>query len=196
MSEESAKRFYLIRGGRSQWALEGRLEGNLGPPLCLEGIQDAQRLAQHLKHLPMEKIYCGPGEAEQETARLIARHFPSVKVKVIPELEEVNLGLWQGLLQQEVEVKHRKAYRRWKEDPTSIQPPRGEAVEEALQRALRAIRSTLRRVEGNVAFVLPPMLHALLQCELRGEPLSRMWQVLDRDRWIVEVHPQAVLSKP
>ncbi len=49
-----------------------------------------------------------------------------LKLKKLDHMENLNQGLWQGVLIDDVRVKQPKVYRQWQEHPETVCPPEGE----------------------------------------------------------------------
>ena len=54
-------------------------------------------------------------------------------------MQNLNLGLWQGMQVSEVRYKQPKVYRQWQEQPENVCPPEGEMIEQAEQRIRTAM---------------------------------------------------------
>src|SRR5262249_47977314 len=111
-----------------------------------------------------------------ETAEIIAGRL-ELKHKTIDRLQNVNLGLWQGLLVEEVRVKQPKVYKQWQEHPETIQPPDGEMLAAATERAMEAIEKLARKHRsGSIALVISEPLASLVQHRIQGTAWSDLWQ--------------------
>ena len=65
-----------------------------------------------------------------QTAEIIAKAL-EIKLKKIERLQNLNQGLWQGMLVEDVRHKQPKVYRQWQEQPENVCPPEGEMLSEA-----------------------------------------------------------------
>lgn len=186
----------LIRPGCTDYDLQKRIQGNLSIPLNEEGRAYARQLADQLRGIPLEVIYCPQGEPAEETARLISEKL-DVKLRVLDNLENINLGLWQGMLIKDVRHKQPKVYRQWQEQPESVCPPQGEMLSEADDRLRCALTKILKRHrEGAIAIVLPEPLLTLLRRFLTHEELGDLWQPSQgKPCWeVVAVDPETLLA--
>ena len=92
-------------------------------------------------------------------------------------LRNLDLGLWQGKLIDEVKQKQPKIYRRWQEHPETVCPPEGEMIADAMQRVRGAIDKLLRKLRsGTVVLVVSEPLARLVRCHITGEQLGDLWQ--------------------
>ncbi len=166
----------LIRTGRTDFDTQSRVQGMLDLPLCEEGWQQVAALAESLPIDEVEALYAGPDRATQQTAELVSISLHQ-KVKVNKNLHNLNLGLWQGMLIEEVKSKQPRIYKQWLEHPETVCPPEGESLQAAQDR-LQAVLDKLEKKHktGTVALVLPEPLASLLCRLLRADGLGNLWQ--------------------
>jgi probable phosphoglycerate mutase len=93
-----------------------------------------------------------------------------IRPKDKPELDEVRLGLWEGLTRDELEHRFETVFPLWLEQPLAVTPPDGESLPEAIQRIDPVVRKLLRRRRGAVmALVLRPLTLQIVAGLLRAE---------------------------
>jgi len=173
-------RFVLIRCGGTDWEEQGRIRGCLDVPLGARGIEEARRGAEELREIDFSVIYSSRDAGSQQTAAIIGEAL-SKPVRVMRELGEVNLGLWQGMLTRHLKRRHPRAYNQWVHSPVSICPPDGESILQASERLERALNMILKRHKnGAFAMVCPPIASALVRCSVKQLELNRLWEVLSR----------------
>ena len=86
----------LIRHGENDYVRTGKMAGRLpGVHLNERGREQADQIAQSLKHVPLNAIYSSPLERAVETAEPIAAGR-KIKIKLRPELMDNDIGKWQG----------------------------------------------------------------------------------------------------
>jgi len=159
----------LIRSGETEWDAAGRLQGEADLPLTESGRVALLGLANDLKDEPLGVILCGPDEASEETARVLGQRTDA-RVRKIKALGEVNMGLWGGLRDADLNERFCKAWRQWKGDPAAVTPPGGEPAREAEVRLFTALAKAFERNAGKtIGVVLRPIAHALAACWLRGD---------------------------
>lgn len=172
----------LIRAGKTEYDCQNRLQGTLDLPLSEEGWQQVASLAEQLHEHSVEAIYSGPDQASQQTAELVAVGLQQ-KVKIKKNLHNMDLGLWQGMLVDDVKTKQPRVYKQWIEHPETVCPPDGEslpAAEERLQAALDKIEK--KHKDGSVALVLAEPLASLLCHLVRNDDLGNLWQTCCKNR--------------
>jgi broad specificity phosphatase PhoE len=82
----------LIRHGRSADVIPGTPE-SADPPLHVIGVEQAQRLAQRLRHKNIEAVYSSHLARAVQTATPLADHR-GITIGIHSDLEEVRLGDW------------------------------------------------------------------------------------------------------
>ena len=178
MAKSTDIRLLLVRTGATEWEAAGRLCGACDLPLSAEGRRSLKDSVGAIDAEPVSLLLCGPDEASVETANALAEQT-GAKVRKLDDLEEVGLGLWEGMLASEVEEKYPTAYRQWKDDPASVTPPEGESLTEAEERIIGALSRGLSKAKGAAGVVLRPMAHALVRGTLLKVPASRLWAMMD-----------------
>jgi probable phosphoglycerate mutase len=172
----------LIRAGKTDYDCQHRIQGTLDLPLSEEGWQQVAALAETLHASEVEAIYAGPDQASQQTAELVAVALQQ-KVKTNKTLHNLDLGLWQGMLIDDVKSKQPRVYKQWIEHPETVCPPEGETVsaaEERLQDALTKIEK--KHKSGTIALVLAEPLASLLCHVVRHDDLGNLWTTCCKSR--------------
>jgi broad specificity phosphatase PhoE len=163
----------LIRSGRTEYDCQRRIQGMLDVPLSDDGRAEVLAAAADLvaRQASIKALYAGPCRSAQETAELLAEQL-KLKVKTLEGLHNLNQGLWQGMLFDEVKAKQPKVYRQWHEKPDSVRPPEGETLGEARERLKIALAKLAKKHKtGAVALVLGQPLANVLRCMLHdGQP--------------------------
>jgi phosphoserine phosphatase len=168
---------YLIRSGQTEFDRQGRVQGTLDIPLCEDGRREVAALVDELSTKSIEAVYTGPNQAAQQTADALAAAL-GAKAKTIAHLQNLDFGLWQGMLVSEVKTKQPKVYRQLQEQPETVCPPQGETVPAARQRVQAALSKIIKKhkPEGAVAVVVPDPIVRIVRQILRSDELGDFWQ--------------------
>ncbi len=177
-------RVILLRPGATEFDEQRRIKGTLDIPLNAAGRAQIQRIAQQLAEQgvgdQIDAVYVAPGQAAEETAAVLIGSLEPrtrVKSKTVRKLRNLDQGLWQGKLIEEVKTTQRKVYRRWQEEPESVCPPEGETVESARQRVSGALEKIVKRHKtGVVVLVAPEPIASIVGAELSGGELGDLWR--------------------
>jgi broad specificity phosphatase PhoE len=167
-------RVLLVEASPTPWDLEDRLVGNSSLPLTAEGI-DALRHRLDAVQGKIEAIYRPAGnEACSQAGQILAKKY-GVRARDNPDLNEMGLGLWQGLLPDEIRRRFPSVYSRWLQDPLGVKPPDGEPLQGAIHRIGSALSKILRRNRNfAVALALRPIAMQIARGTLRQESAAQI----------------------
>lgn len=189
-------RIVLIRPGATDYDEQGRILGTLDMPLTEQGNRDVERLVGEVRELKIAAIYCGPCQAAAQTGQAIADAL-DVKLKRIDNLRNIDHGLWQGMLIEDVKRKQPKVYRQWQEQPGIICPPEGEMLRDAQERVQTVLSKILKKhKEGTIAIVIPDPLAGVVQGEISHREIGDFWKTKsDCGKWeIIAGEPQSFIQ--
>jgi broad specificity phosphatase PhoE len=164
----------LVRSGMTEYDCQGRIQGTLDVPLSDEGRTQVDAAARDLegRASSISALYAGPDLSSQQTAEILAGRL-KLKSKTLKNLHNLDQGLWQGMLFDDVKSKQPKVFRQWQERPDTVCPPQGETLREATERLKEALaKLTKKHKSGTIALVLPQPLASVLHCMLEagGKP--------------------------
>jgi len=186
----------LIRTGSTEYECQGRIQGTLDVPLSEDGRQEAEQLVESLRDQSIDLLCHAPCRATQQTAELLVEQL-GLKAKKIDNLHNLDHGLWQGMLIDDVKVKQPKVYRQWQEQPETVCPPDGETLQQARERLQQTLAKLVKKhKEGTVAILVPEPLTSLLRCMLTHETIGGLWRAesLNGSPWeLIEVPPEVAL---
>jgi phosphoserine phosphatase len=165
-------RVLLIEAGPTPWDDDGRVVGARPLPLTAEAIGAISRLIQNLD-FRIEAIYRPPAnEACDQVAKMFAQKF-SLRPRANADLETPRLGLWEGLMPEELRTRFPTVFPQWMENPLMVTPPDGEPLQQAIDRIHAALRKILRANRGRtVALPLRPMALQIAYGLLQGQNAS------------------------
>jgi phosphoserine phosphatase len=184
----------LIRPGATDYDQQGRIQGNLEVPLSADGASEVARMVEELRGQKIEILYTAHGQPAEETAETIAEAL-QIKLKKVDRLENLDFGLWQGLIIDDVRVKQPKIYRQWQEMPYNVCPPEGEMLADAEERVRAVLTKLLKRHrEGVIGLVIAEPLASVARHSLTQTELGDLWKaVLEHGTWeALEVTPETV----
>jgi probable phosphoglycerate mutase len=165
----------LVRPGSTDYDEQGRIAGNLDIPLCHSGAGQVARIVDELKAQALAVVFAAPDQASQQTAAAIAAAH-ELKVKTLDALNNLDMGLWQGKLIDDVRTKQKKVYKQWQENPESVCPPQGETLADAIRRITPAVDKVVRKAKSSlVALVVPEPLCSVVRRQLTHESIGDLW---------------------
>ena len=187
----------LIRPGATEYDQQGRVQGTLDIPLCEDGRQEVDAMVTQLREQPITAVYSSPSQSAQQTAEVLAV-TRDLKVKTVDKLENVDHGLWQGMLVSDVKAKQPKVYRQWQELPETVCPPQGETLSNAKERVQCVLAKLTKKhkSEGLLALVVPEPLASVVRKVLRQDDWGDLWHCSEAAaKWELIDVPQAVGAK-
>jgi broad specificity phosphatase PhoE len=166
----------IIRPGATDYDLQERIQGTLDIPLNEQGLAEAAQAAELLRDKGLEVIYAPPSEPAYRTAQIISQNL-DIKLRKLDHMENLNHGLWQGMLIKDVRRKQPKVYRQWQEQPEHVCPPEGEMLSAAEQRVRHAMLKLLKKhKEGMIGICVPEPLLSLVRCFVAHCELGDLWK--------------------
>jgi probable phosphoglycerate mutase len=190
-------RVLLIRSGATEYDQQGRVQGTLDVPLCEDGRQEVEKMVEELRGQPVSAIYSSPCQSAEQTAEALGTAL-NLKSKTIDKLQNLNQGLWQGMLVDEVKTKQPRVYRQWQDQPETVCPPQGETLGVARQRVQAALVKVLKKykADGLVAIVSPEPLASVIRNVLGGGEWGDLWHCANsKTHWQLIDVPEAVDAK-
>lgn len=182
MAKRSETELLLVRSGRTDWEDQGRLQGHADLPLAESG---RAALVASLTHLlgngdgvELASVQTAPDEASRETAQMLGERTGS-KIRVNENLRALNLGLWEGLPDEQLTERYARSYKAWREDPASANPPEGEPFVAGQVRVLTALVRVLDKASGPTGVVLRPLEYGLVRAAIAGQSTSKIWGLVE-----------------
>lgn len=182
----------LIRPGATDYDHAHRIQGTLNIPLSNQGAQEVARQIEQLRDRGIETIYTSDSDPARQTAEIIANAL-GARLKKLDGMHNLDHGLWQGMLVDEIKHKHPRVYRQWQDEPECVCPPQGETLEHALDRVTDCMkRLTKKHRSGVIGLVLPEPLATLASSLIDQRELGDLWRSMDdHGSWetlVVEPH--------
>jgi broad specificity phosphatase PhoE len=167
----------VIRAGPTEYDLAGRIRGTLAVPLAAAGVAAAERVAAELAASPPDALFGSDDAAAAETGRIVADGC-GLRLRRVAGLANLDQGLWQGMLVDDIRRKQPRLYRQWQDNPWAVAPPEGELLEDACQRVEAALEPIARRWSGRVAIVVPAPLDRIVRWIVAGRSMGDLWDGL------------------
>jgi probable phosphoglycerate mutase len=189
-------RVLLIRPGATEYDQQGRVQGTLDVPLCEDGRQEVEKMVDEVREQPVSAIYASPGQSAAQTAEALAAAF-KLKTKTVDKLQNLDHGLWQGMLVEEVKTKQPRVYRQWQEQPETVCPPQGETLGAARQRVQAALAKLFKKHKSDVlvAIVSPEPLASVIRHVLGDGEWGDLWHCGNSARWQMIEAPEPAEAK-
>ncbi|MBI3467796.1 MAG: histidine phosphatase family protein [Planctomycetes bacterium] len=186
----------LARPGSTDFDQQGRIQGTLDIPLNEQGSHEVANLIRDFQNLGIETVYCSDAEPAVQTATAVATAL-DVKLKRLENMQNLDQGLWQGMLVDEVRRRQPRVFRQWQEQPECVCPPQGEMLGDARERIQQTLKKLLRKhKEGIIALVVPEPLTSLVKAWLLQCQVGELWKPRDSaPQWeLISIEPRVLAS--
>lgn len=143
-----ACRIHLVRHGQTIMNAQVRFRGRLNIPLNEVGRAEAQAAARALVGSGLVAVYTSPLGRAREVAEAIAVKNGIGGVREQPDLINLDYGAWEGLTKEESAAVDPVAWAAYTRDPEAAVCPEGEAVCDAADRVIAALRAIAAKHPG------------------------------------------------
>jgi len=144
-------------------------------PLNDIGKKEAFNVAEQLKNKDISCVYSSCLSRAVETAGTIGNAL-NLKPVAMKELNEMNQGVWQGLLLKGIKKRFTKKYKAWKQSPLSTNPPEGETLKDVLARSIFAINKIAEKQSGDICIVSHEIMLGCIKCYFMNLDLNTIWK--------------------
>jgi broad specificity phosphatase PhoE len=167
-------RIHLVRHGRTVLNVQVRFRGRLEIPLDEQGKREAWLAARNLANASIAAAYTSPLGRAREVAQAIST-VTSSDVIEHPGLLNLDYGQWEGLTKQECARRDPEMWDLYRTAPEQAMCPGGEALADAADRVMDALRFMGRQHAGQA---LAAVTHGVMVrlAILRVEPQPE-WEV-------------------
>jgi broad specificity phosphatase PhoE len=167
---------YLVRHGATA--------NNLADPPLLQGrgadfdlsetgLWQAERTAELLSNPELPAVFSSPLLRARRTAETIAKPH-DLNVQTVADLQEVDVGEWEGRSWQEISVSDPERYQRFMEDSANHGYLNGENMTQVLDRVRPAIENVMReRIGEHIVVVAHNVVNRVYLASLLNIPVSR-----------------------
>lgn len=136
---------YCVRHGESVFNAEGRIQGQLDPPLSDLGHAQSRAVAGVFAQEQIDAVYSSPLRRALDTAHHIADAL-DMQVHTDERLKEIHAGIFQGRRWDEITVEFPAEAKQWKAHDPDFVIPGGESRRQLMLRGAEALRDIR---EGN-----------------------------------------------
>ncbi len=145
--------FLIARHGYSEGNKEKRFSGQMDVPLDAVGHAQAESIKDYvLGHYKVDAIYASDLIRAFDTAKPLADAL-GLSVVTEPLLREVDVGLWQGRLIEDVKRDDPFLFEAYKTSPGIFRFPHGEGYIDVMRRASGALSRLAKENDGKTVFI-------------------------------------------
>lgn len=170
-------RLLLTRHGHVDGIKPKRFRGREDLALTSLGLRQAEALAARIaREAKPIAIYTSGLQRCVVTGAAIAKAC-GASSSVLEGLMDLDYGLWQMRVQDEIKVEQPELFRLWHEAPQFVRFPGGESLQDLVSRSSEALRTVLARHPGQtVVMVGHDSVNRALLLQLVDQPLSAYWK--------------------
>ncbi len=175
----SKKRIILVRHGETDWNKQGRFQGQIDIPLNQNGKDQAQAASEFLKNVSIQKAFSSSLSRPIETAQIILKEHPEIKISLKDKLKEIGHGKWEGKLESEIESDWPDLLQEWKSFPEKVQMPEGENIKQVSIRSITGWKEICNDLENDetALVVAHDAVNKTILCHLLGLMPSNIWMI-------------------
>ncbi|MBN1837742.1 MAG: histidine phosphatase family protein [Spirochaetales bacterium] len=107
--------FYFLRHGESQGNSAGVIQGRHDYPLAPKGREQARMAARWFEERGIQALFSSPLKRAHETARIVADTLGLSEITVLPELNELDTGVFTDQTIRELNERHPEQWRSFQE---------------------------------------------------------------------------------
>ncbi len=148
-ARDTIVRFALVRHGLTQANVERRYISYTDNSILPQASEELRPLRRALAH-PAPLLYTSDMRRCRETIAYL-RPRDGGEASVDTRLREYDFGMWEGLTYND--LKEEPQYRKWLDDMSSVQPPRGEPWQSFCTRTAHVWWEILRNARAHVRSV-------------------------------------------
>ena len=145
--EEVVTSIILVRHGHTKPTEEGLLYTDPNAPLTAKGEKQAAKIATWMSKQNVDILLSSPSKRVLATAEIAGAKL-SMQPLIVDDLNEWNVGTWDGKSYWDIKKNEPAAYARWSHDPIHIAPPSGESIAGLCQRVKDQIREVIAAHQG------------------------------------------------
>ena len=198
----SGPRLLLVRHGETDWNKESRFQGIRDIPLNDNGRSQGQKARTFLQDIPIDFAVSSSMLRPKETAEIILEQHPGVELETIPELIEICHGLWEGMLESEIEAEYAELLQQWKDKPETVQMPEGENLQQVWDRGVAAWNKIAEKysntdIPQTGLVVAHDAINKVIICYLLGLKPDNFWNIKQGNCAVSVIdYPQGAAGKP
>ena len=167
---------YLFRHGEIESDGVRRFFGQTNVRLSKRGVEQAKKWQNAFTGTPFDAIYTSDLSRCAETARIISGG-DEAKVRLVPELREINLGKMEGFSMTDFRKQYHDVWKSRGKDIAGFIPEGGESFFSLQRRVMPVFEALSRRHDGNIVMVAHAGVNRVILCHILEMPLSNLFKI-------------------
>ncbi len=166
---------FLTRHGQTEWNILKKFQGHNDSALTELGINQAKWLGEALRDEKIDLIYSSSSLRTLRTAELLAEGR-DIPIEACDELMELNLGVWEGLNQEEAKNSDPLQFSNFWNDPNSFKVQHSETFQEVSKRAVNKLQQIITENSGkSILLVTHTVVVKLIMAYFEKRELKDLW---------------------
>jgi len=198
----SGPRLLLVRHGETNWNKESRFQGIRDIPLNDNGRSQGRKARTFLKDVAIDFAVSSSMMRPKETAEIILEQHQGVELSTTPELIEICHGLWEGMLEAEIQAEYADLLQQWKDKPETVQMPAGENLQQVWDRGVSAWNKIVAEHSDTDTpetglIVAHDAINKVIICYLLGLKPDNFWNIKQGNCCVSVIdYPQGASGQP
>nr|WP_239057834.1 histidine phosphatase family protein [Pseudodesulfovibrio sp. JC047] len=151
----------------------GRCIGRTPVPLSEAGREQVRQLVTSVGCIKFRRLCTSPAQRAVDTITPMAL-IHDLQVQTVPELNEIDMGAWDGLPFDEVRQKYPDRYAERGNQFAEFRPPNGESFSDVAARAMPMVERLAQGQRPVLAVTHAGVLRSIL-CRVTGHPLDDLF---------------------
>jgi len=193
LAELNENCIFLARHGETDWNAKKIIQGQQDRPLNLTGFEQRKNLFFLLNPITLDRIVCSTLQRTIQTAMPICIE-KSLKLEKMPEFNEVNLGIFEGLHKEEFSDEFsRNCYQEFLNDEVRLAlPGGGESLIMVDKRVRNLVENIVDTVatSGHMLVVGHRNINKMIIKNLLGLSLEEGYEVEHKNSWLYIFAPK------
>jgi len=152
---------------------KGRCIGRTPVSLSLKGKEQAAEVAESLRDLKFSRLCVSPSERAMDTLSPLAATL-SMEPAIVPALDEINMGKWDGLSFFDIKEAYPEAYEARGSQFGDFRPPGGESFNDVADRSLSILFQLAREEQPIFAVTHAGVIRSVL-CRVTDHPMDDLF---------------------
>ena len=176
MNTETSK-IIFVRHGETDWNAIRRIQGHSESQLNETGKLQAAALRPRIEAMGIDSIYCSPSDRTTETKEILTQNLP-LETHYDPDLKEILLGPWEGMMWSDIEKDHPGEVRHFREQPELFKLEGAETFQQMQDRGLKILNKIVKESKAARKSCVLVVSHGAfiktLMAGVAGIPVSRL----------------------
>jgi len=124
----------------------------------------------------IRKLFCSPLERCLQSAEIIGKIL-NIPVEVEPDLIEIDLGSWDGLVMETIRRQFPEDFAARGRDLAAFRPPGGESFRDVESRVMPVFKKICQIQEETAAVIAHAGVNRVTLCHILGIPLQNLFRL-------------------